>query len=64
MKFNLIHYLRHGRYRPKNLIESLFAQHQILSILIDQKIHLFISFGIKKHLNRRITITNLGDLYY
>ena len=26
MKFNLIHYLRHGRYRPKNLIESLFAQ--------------------------------------
>ena len=26
MKFDLLNYLKHGRYRPKNLIESLFAQ--------------------------------------
>ena len=26
MKFNLINYLKHSRYRPLNLIESLFAQ--------------------------------------
>ena len=26
MKFNIINYLRHGRYRPTNLIESLIAQ--------------------------------------
>ena len=26
MKFDLLNYLKHGRYRPKNLIESLFVQ--------------------------------------
>ena len=26
MKFNFINYLKHSRYRPQNLIESLFAQ--------------------------------------
>ena len=26
MKFDILNYLRHGRYRPKNLIESLFVQ--------------------------------------
>lgn len=26
MKFDILNYLKHGRYKPKNLIESLFAQ--------------------------------------
>ena len=64
MKFNLIHYLRHGRYRPSNLIESLFVQLSNLIYIDRSKNTSFHIFWYKKHLNQPVTITNLGELYY
>ena len=48
MKFNLIHYLRYGRYRPKNLIESLFAQLSNLIYIDRSKNSSFHIFWYKK----------------
>ena len=63
MKFDLLNYLKHGRYRPKNLIESLFAQ---LSNFIYTKRSKNLSFHIlwyKRSSNSTNYYNNFGRFF-